>query len=393
MKGSKLFVFALAVLAALAAVPARAQQQVTPYGQQAIVMNAVTGATATPTGASATTCHPPVAPGNTCEIQSLGQNVHFLTYTTTGTSLIVDIRLEGSFDGTNFFAISADATNTTIAQQNGAASGALYGCGYFPFIRAHLVTLSGTSATLTALYSGTSAVGTSGCPLGTFNASQNLTRIAFPFNSPDTGAPTFGTVNAPFGNAYGTLFVYTSSLHSGGSVSAVALGVTATGGTTTVPGAAQILIPSQSLNTNANAWYELPLPYFPTQQLQVQFVSGGTSSGGLYAFIVFQPPQQDVGTSGVHITTATNTAVKSGTLVNTITGTFSSLTVNQVGSSGALATVYDGAISGGVCSGTVIATINVASQIGTFWFNQQFFTGLCVTTTGGTPADITVNYR
>ena len=66
-------------------------------------MNAVNSPAVTPTGAAATTCHPPVAAGLTCEIQSLGQNVHYLTYTTTvsggGSVNYLDIRLEGSFDG------------------------------------------------------------------------------------------------------------------------------------------------------------------------------------------------------------------------------------------------------------------------------------------------------
>ena len=98
-------------LAAMLPRIAAAQQQTTPYGQQAIVMNAVNSPAVTPTGAAATTCHPPVAAGLTCEIQSLGQNVHYLTYTTTvsggGSVNYLDIRLEGSFDGANFFPISS----------------------------------------------------------------------------------------------------------------------------------------------------------------------------------------------------------------------------------------------------------------------------------------------
>ena len=74
-----MFLFALAAMLPRIAA---AQQQTTPYGQQAIVMNSVGSPTVTPTGSGATTCHPPVSAGFTCEIQSLGQNVHFLTYTT-----------------------------------------------------------------------------------------------------------------------------------------------------------------------------------------------------------------------------------------------------------------------------------------------------------------------
>lgn len=372
MKGSKLFVSALAMVAALAAVPARAQQQVTPYGQQAVVMNAVTGPRVTPTGASAVTCHPPVTPGNVCEIQSLGQNTHYVTYSTTGIDTL-DVRLEASFDSVNFFAISADAMGSNGLGGNSAA-GAICAVGYFPFVRLNLVSFTGTGS-FSALYSGTSAV--SGCPKGTFNPAQDLTIVAFPFPSPDSSAVR--TINAPYANSYGTLFIFTSSLHAGGTVAVdVLTPVTGIFGSTAIA--------SQTLDASASKWWQIPLPPYPTNQLSIDFASGGSSSGGFEAFVIFSPPPEPSGTVGSHITTATNTLVKPSA------GNLYSVTVNQVGSSGALATVYDGQ-NLGTCTGTVIATINVASQIGTFWYNQQFNQGLCVTTTGGTPADITVNYR
>jgi hypothetical protein len=380
-------IFALFTLliAAAAGRPVAAQQQVTPYGQQAIVMNAVTGPAVTPTGASATTCHPPVSAGNTCEIQSLGQNVHYLTYSTTGSGLAVDIRLEASFTNANgsYFPISADATSATQLGTSSAASGAICAVGYYPYIRANLVSFSGTgSPTLTALYSGTSAV--SGCPKGTYNPAQDQTEIVFPSGSADSSSAM--TINTPFANAFGTLFVSTSNLHSGGSISVLSSDPPNVG-------TSQISLAIQALDNSALKFYAVPLPPYPTRQLQVDFTSGGSSSGGFSAFVVFNTPPQPAGALGSHITTATNTAVKTTGSSSPISGDLYSVTINQIGTSTATATIYDGYISTGVCTGTVLAVLNVGSSIGTFWYNQQFFTGLCVTTTGATPADITVNYR
>lgn len=80
-----------------------------------------------------------------------------------------------------------------------------------------------------------------------------------------------------------------------------------------------------------------------------------------------------------NITTATTTAVKSGS------GIIERIVVNKVGSS-STATVYDNTAG----SGTKIATINTDS-LGTYHYGARFGTGLTVVTVN-TP-DITVIYR
>ena len=383
--GVKLFTKAsLLALAAMFPCIAAAQQQVTPYGQSAVVMNAVTTPVATPTGAAGPTCHPPIGTGLVCEIQSLGQNVHYLTYTTTGTGIILDLRLEASFTGLtgSFFPISADATNASPFYVNSPVAGALCASGYYPYIRANLIVLQGAAASVTALYSGTSS--TSGCPKGTYNPSQDQSRVALPYGTPD--ADIGGIVNTPFGNSYGTLYVYTAGLHSGASIGAGSIG---TGGSGVFnPTNANSQLVTQQLTNASNAWYALPLPYAPAQQVDVSFISGGASGGSVYAFIVFAQPAQDSGNLGLLVTTATSISAKTIGV-----GTFFSVSINQIGSSDATITIYDGTLGSG-CSGTILAgPINAGSVIGTLWYNQQFYNGLCVTTTGGTPANITVNYR
>src|SRR5581483_11747805 len=90
--------------------------------------------TFTPPGGSATSVLP-----------NIGQSSHWLSYCTGGTVTQITLRLEASFDGTNWFAIS----------QNGTLTGCqmIEGGGYFPNVRANLVALSGTSPTVTAWYS------------------------------------------------------------------------------------------------------------------------------------------------------------------------------------------------------------------------------------------------
>lgn len=334
-----------------------------PQTWSGTVLNGVTVGGTTPTGAGATNC--PVAAGNFCQIQNLGQNVHFLTYTTSGTSLVVDIRLEGSIDGTTWFPISADATNP-----NG---GALCAVSFYPVLRVNLVKLSGSAAMVTANYAGTSS--TSGCPLGTYNPAQQVTNVFF------TGAAAssnqIATINTPFGNVYGSLVMNWLSLNSGsGNISVSAIN----------PYGVTQLVASSTIATGT-AGLTIPLPPFPTSQIVIQYLASSTT-GTINAAVVFQAPPEDEGNLAFNITTATNATVKGAQA-----GVLFQINVNQVGSSTATAAIYDGNISGGVCTGTLKGTVNVGTVIGSIWENLQFNTGLCITTTGSTPADLTVIYR
>lgn len=95
----------------------------------------------------------------------------------------------------------------------------------------------------------------------------------------------------------------------------------------------------------------------------------------------FQPTG---GASYLNITTSTNTQVKAAP------GVFLGLSVNTP-QSGDTAVVYDNT----ACSGTLIGTFSTAA-IGVVSAAPQgiaFGTGLCVTTTGGTPANVTILYK
>lgn len=96
-------------------------------------------------------------------VPNIGQSVHYLVYTTSGTITSLSIRLQGSFDATTWFAISESATDTS--------SGGVFGHIYVPAVRADLTVAGG--GTVTAFYAGTSV--TAGPPAGIFQTTSTST--------------------------------------------------------------------------------------------------------------------------------------------------------------------------------------------------------------------------
>jgi hypothetical protein len=132
----------------------------------------------------------------TGNLRNIGQTVHFLTYrTAAATPTRVQLRIEASNDGTNWFAISPDATDI--------ASGGVFAFGYFPLIRVNLVSFgAGAGATLTADYSGTSTAPP--MALGNFNPSLQNVRVLTLAGV--QGTSTTYNVSTPFANAAGVLY-------------------------------------------------------------------------------------------------------------------------------------------------------------------------------------------
>ena len=84
----------------------------------------------------------------------------------------------------------------------------------------------------------------------------------------------------------------------------------------------------------------------------------------------------------------TNIAANASTVLKASgPATFASIVVNTAGV-GSTATVYDNT----TCTGTVIGTFSTAAQV-SLPVDARAGTGLCVTTAGGTPANITVLWR
>ena len=349
-----------AALFALTATAAHAQfiGYTAPQTNNVLAMNAVTVPSATPSGAGVQQCPAPAA--GSCQIPNLGQTWHVLTYMTTS-NVPIDIRIEGSNDGAVWFPISADATSFP--------SGALCGFGSYAALRINLLNITGS---ITVNYSGSSGIST--CPLGVYNPAQQQTEIVY--SNSGVGITEAHNIPLPYANTYGQLYISnaTGALNAALTISSID------------PAGGKSLfvysLPSGGGST------QVPLPQSPATQLQISYTRTSGSTTGLNVAVVFYPPPQDQGSPALDITTATNAAVKASA-----PGTLFSLVINQVGSSGATAAIYDGNIGGGACTGTLLGTLNVATFIGTVWYGLQFNSGLCITTTGGTPADITVIYR
>lgn len=144
------------------------------------------------------------APVASSVISNLGQSVHYLTWTTSGTLNELNLQLEASLDNITWFRISETGTTRT--------SGAIWANVYYPFIRCNLTAASG-GGTVTGVYTGTSV--TAGPPAGIFNASGIFTKVlaigGIADNSDEFQIPT------PTGSTGGTLFIDASDFFGFGT--------------------------------------------------------------------------------------------------------------------------------------------------------------------------------
>ena len=146
-------------------------------------------AAATPTTSSST-------PGTASFIPSLGQSVHYLTYTTSDTIQTMSIQLDGSFNNSTWFRVSETASSP--------GSGAVSANVYYPFIRCNLTSVTG-GGSVTAVYTGTSVI--AGNPAGIFNTSGVYTKV-LATGAPANAAATY-SITLPKGSTGGVLnFLY-----------------------------------------------------------------------------------------------------------------------------------------------------------------------------------------
>lgn len=324
-------------------------------------------------------------------VQNLGQSIHLLTYSVTFSSspCSLDIRLEASQDGTNWFPISADGTES-------GASGAsqvfgLFASGYFPLVRANLVEFSGpcTAASVTAFYSGTSTA--NGPPFGAF-VQNTGNRIAVTMgNSILNGTIAVNYVPLPSGTTAGT--IYFSWMAAG------AAGVTSIKGVACTDrahcGTADLI--NATVNNAGAIGFPQPFGVLPTLANGL-LVTTSCSGAPCSANTLFDEQMQIANVSGglgisasqsnPAIFTYSNITTNTTTQVKSVAGFLHSLTINTSGTTDT-ATIFDNTS----CAGTKIGTVNSAAVPVTLFFDVQFSTGLCVLTAGTTPGDLTVSWR
>ena len=217
-------------------------------------------------------------PGAASFIPSLGQTVHYLTYTTSGTITTMSIQLDGSFNNTTFFRVSETASSP--------GSGAVSANVYYPFIRCNLTGITG-GGSVTATYTGTSV--SAGPPAGIFNSSGVFSKTLA------TGAPANTTalydVQLPAGNTGGYLWFKQSATYTIGTLlisagpdtdhMAVILSATAVlslGGT----GPVSIIVPGFAANV-ARVQYGTGGATAVTYDLSYSFSSGSPTTSNVFS--------------------------------------------------------------------------------------------------------------
>jgi hypothetical protein len=161
--------------------------------------------------ASAFPCTP--VNGAPCGIPNLGQTLHSFTYSISNpctTGFFMDLRLEGTQDGSTWFAISQDATDEISgAIQGNTTTAGLTAIGQYAGYRLNLVTIGcaggGSTPALTASYSGTST--SNPTPTSAFYQDSPYRKVILQ-NQPTTNANSQAavTIAAPNGNSGGALY-------------------------------------------------------------------------------------------------------------------------------------------------------------------------------------------
>lgn len=275
---------ALIFLLAIATPGARAQSNLISVNQ--LVMSGETTAAVTP-NSSSIGCTPSV--GSPCGIRNLNQTIHTLTYLISGTctSPTLDLRLEGSNDGTTFFAISQDAVDipTNPASQT-AKSGGVTATGSFPVLRANLVAFSCTGGgTISVWYSGYS---TSAPPDSAIFQQANPGRQMLWQNVATNTAIGSLTISTPFENASGSVWIMCDAACPAGmtiAVSALPL-VNVTSPTT---------FGLSTINVSASTgWQKFDITDAPVNVLQITVVGAGTGTVKWTAIYNFVPSTSQI---------------------------------------------------------------------------------------------------
>jgi hypothetical protein len=212
-----------AILLGLAITAAGAHAQFIGFtSPQTVTQKIFTGQTTAATSPATSTLPCTPTNGTPCGIPNLGQSIHSITYTITSTcttGFSMTLRLEATNDGTNWFAISEDATDQNSGQLQGNTTAGLTATGSYAGFRLNLAQIacaSGQVPAVTAFYSGTST--SNPTAVGPFYQSTPYRKTIIQ-NSPTTSAAGLApvTINTPNGNSAGALYISCFTLATGAS--------------------------------------------------------------------------------------------------------------------------------------------------------------------------------
>lgn len=365
-----------ALLFLFLAIPARAQfvGYTSPQNSNQQLFAGQTTAARTPIPGASLKCTP--TNGNPCGIRNLGQTFHYLTYVTSSAGCVFDLAMQASYDGTNFFNISSDASANNVLIGNGNASGGVSASGWFPVLAANITNISNCPSGISAFYSGSSSAlnGT----FGVFTQSSGLRQNVLQNNSLN-GVLAITTLPTPANSSGGRIYLICT--------------VTCGAGTDqfSVLDSGSPPLTQRTLATftaaNVTTLQIFTVPALTTPYVQIQFPSGNFTTTNASAYYEFDSPGSPATAANTYkeINSNATTQVRVGA------GFLETIVVNNAGSAWTVQIFDNTACSGTAIAGATAFTVPTAGS--TLRYNATFNAGLCILTAGTTPGSLTISYR
>src|SRR5882724_2495566 len=333
--GRKVFTLSVPISQLVAAVlllflfvaPANAQflGYTSPQTVNAKVFSGQTTAAVTPSS-FVNNCAP--TNGAPCSIPNIGQSIHSVTYSISSPCTVgffMDLRLEASNDGTNWFSISQDGTDQNSGSVQGSSSAGLTAIGSYAGYRLNLVSISclnGGTPSVTAFYSGTST--SAPAPADLFYQSNPYRKLILQ-NQPTTNAVTQPavTIGAPNGNTAGALYISCFIAANGSTTSCpAAMTVTVTGFIAfgaSIGGGGGGNITSKFQSYGINPTVAPVTAIFSSPAISITFSFGGTGTAGV-SWSIYYLSNSTPSSNFVADPCATSGAVKQAFSTNITTG-------------------------------------------------------------------------
>jgi hypothetical protein len=333
-----------------------------------------TTAATTPIPTTLNVCTP--TNGNPCGVRNLGQTFHYLTYTTSSAACVVDFAIQGSFDGTNFFNISADASANNVLIGSGGAAGGVYANGWFPVIAISLGNISNCAGGVSAFYSGSSAAANGS--FGVFSQSLGVRQVVLQ-NKSLSGVTAVATLPTPFSSTGGKLYLICTVTCGAGSDQFSVL-------TAPSPPATQQTIATFTAANNTTLQV-FTVPAVTAPYVQLVFTLGNFSTTNASLYYEFDSP----GSPAATVNTYKEIASNASTQVRTGIGFLENIVINNAGASWTMQIFDNTACSGTAIAGATAFTMPAAGS--NLRYDVAFSNGLCILTAGTTPGSITVSFR
>lgn len=218
----------------------------------------------------------------TANVPNLGQTVHSLTYSAVSCTGL-DIRLEGSNDGSTFFTISTDANDTGPNPIGGVTGvGGVTAVGYFPIVRVNLAAVFGAGCAVTAFYSGTSTIAPS--PTQVY---QQASGYRFPVTLNTVTSNPFTTIEipTPFGNTQGSVWVQCNA--AGVATNCTSGGVLSVNASPADTGLGTIQILSHAIASTGPLLQRFDIPGYPSNRIFVSLTPTAASTNTWSIFYNF----------------------------------------------------------------------------------------------------------